>query len=135
MNYRLIAFVFGEICVLMGALMCIPLFMALGYHESHTIAAYGIAIAVCVALGGIGLALRPPKDKRDLRPSSGFAICGLVWIIISLIGAMPYCISGAIPSYVDALFETISGFTTTGSSILTNVEIMPKSLLFWRALT
>ena len=119
----------------MGALMCIPLFLALGYHESHTLAAYGIAIAVCVALGGIGLALRPPKDKRDMRPSSGFAICGLIWIIISLIGAMPYCISGYIPNYLDALFETISGFTTTGATVLTDVEIVPKSLLFWRALT
>ncbi len=135
MNYRLIAFVLGEISLLMGALMCIPMFMALGYSESHTLAAYGIAIAVCVAIGGLGLALRPPKDKRDLRPSSGFAICGLIWIVISLVGALPYCISGYIPNYVDALFETVSGFTTTGASILTNVEIMPKSLLFWRALT
>lgn len=119
----------------MGALLCIPLFMALGYGENHTLAGYGIAIAVCVALGGLGLALRPPKDKRDLRPSSGFAICGLLWVVISLIGAMPYCISGYIPNFMDALFETVSGFTTTGSSILTNVEIIPKSLLFWRALT
>lgn len=115
--------------------MCIPLFMALGYHESHTLAAYGIAIAVCVVLGGIGLALRPPKDKRDVRPSSGFAICGLMWIVISIIGALPYRISGYVPNYIDALFETVSGFSTTGASILTNVEIMPKSLLFWRALT
>lgn len=135
MNYRLIAFVLGEICILMGALMCVPMFMALGYHEEHTLAAYGIAIAICVALGGIGLALRPPKNKRDLRPSSGFAICGLIWIIICIIGALPYRISGYIPNYVDALFETVSGFTTTGSSILTNVEALPKSLLFWRALT
>ena len=135
MNYRLIAFVLGEISILMGVLMCIPMFMALGYRESNTLAAYGIAIAVCVVIGGIGIALRPPKDKRDLRPSSGFAICGLMWIIICLIGALPYRISGYIPNYIDALFETVSGFTTTGATILTNVEAMPKSLLFWRALT
>jgi len=135
MNYRLIALVLGEIALIMGALMCIPLFMALGYGESHTLAGYGIAIAVCVVLGALGLGLRPPKEKRDLRPTSGFAICGIIWVVISLVGALPYCISGYIPNYIDALFETVSGFTTTGSSILTNVEIMPKSLLFWRALT
>ena len=135
MNYRLVALVFGEISLIMGALMCVPMFMALGYGESHTLAAYGIAIAICVVIGGIGLALRPPKDKRDFRPTSGFAMCGVMWIVISLIGALPYCISGYIPNYIDALFETISGFTTTGASILAEVEIMPKSLLFWRSLT
>ncbi len=135
MNYRLIAFVLGEIALIMGAILCIPMFMALGFHENHTLAAYGIAIGVCVLLGGIGLALRPPKDKRDLRPSSGFAICGMLWIVIALIGALPYCISGYIPNYADALFETVSGFTTTGASILSDVEALPKSLLFWRALT
>ena len=135
MNYRLIAFVFGEIAVIMGAIMCIPMFMALGYGENYTVAAFGIAIGVCVAIGGIGLALRPPKNKRDVRPSSGFAICGMLWIVISLLGALPYCISGYIPNFLDALFETISGFTTTGATILTDVEALPKSLLFWRSIT
>jgi len=136
MNYRLIAFVIGEICIIVGALMCIPLFMSLGFKEDPKVAvALAIAIATCIVIGIIGLALRPPKDKRNLRPTSGFAICGMIWIVLALIGAMPYCISGSIPNYVDALFETVSGFTTTGASILTNVEAMPKSLLFWRALT
>lgn len=135
MNYRLIAFVLGEIALIMGAIMCIPMFMALGFGENHTIAAYGIAIAICVVLGGAGIALRPPKNKRDVRASSGFAICGMLWIVIALIGALPYFISGYIPNYIDALFETISGFSTTGASILTNIEALPKSLLFWRSLT
>lgn len=131
----MLAFLFGEICLIVGAIMCVPLFMALGYGEMSTATGFGIAIAVCVALGGIGLALRPPKDKRDIRPSSGFAICGMLWIIIALIGSMPFCISGFIPSYMDALFETVSGLTTTGASILTDVEALPKALLFWRAMT
>ena len=135
MNYRLIIFLFGEICLIVGAIMCIPLFMSIGYGEMSTATGFGIAVAVCVALGGIGLALRPPKDKRDLRPSSGFAICGMLWIVIALIGALPFCISGHIPNYIDALFETVSGFTTTGASILKNVEALPKALLFWRAMT
>lgn len=121
--------------LIVGALMCIPMFMALGYHEDKTILAFGIAIAVAVVLGAVGIFMRPPKEKRNLRPQSGFVMCGLAWILLALIGAMPFRISGAIPHYIDALFETISGFTTTGSSILTEVESMPKSLLFWRALT
>lgn len=143
MNYRLTAYVLGEILVIVGALMCIPMFMALGYHEENTVFAFGITIAVAVVLGAVGIMLRPPKDKRNLRPQSGFVMCGLAWILLALIGAMPFRISGAIPHYIDALFETISGFTTTGSSILTadlvNPEtgyfMLPKSILFWRALT
>ncbi len=135
MNYRLIAFVFGELALIVGALMSVPLFMALGFHEDPAAISFAVTIAVCVALGLIGLALRPPKDKRDLRPSSGFAICGLFWILIAMIGALPFCISKAIPNYIDALFETVSGFTTTGASVIINVEDIPRSLLFWRALT
>ena len=135
MNYRLIVFVFGEIAMIIGALMCVPLFMSFGYHENAAAIGFAVAIGVCVALGILGLALRPPKDKRDLRPSSGFAICGLFWILIAMIGALPFCVSKAIPNYIDALFETVSGFTTTGSSIIPAVEDIPRSLLFWRALT
>ena len=142
MNYRLTAYVLGEILLIVGALMCVPLFMAVGLHEDKTILAFGIAIAIAVALGAVGIILRPPKDKRNLRPQSGFVMCGLAWILLGVIGAIPFRLSGAIPNYIDALFETISGFTTTGSSILTGEMVgpdgyfaLPKSILFWRALT
>ena len=142
MNYRLTAYVLGEILLIVGALMCVPMFMALGYHEDKTVFAFGITIAVAVVLGAIGIIVRPPKDKRNLRPQSGFVMCGLAWILLGVIGAMPFRISGAIPNYINALFETISGFTTTGSSILTSAQVgadgyfmLPKSILFWRALT
>ena len=128
-------FVLGEIAIIIGALMCIPLFMAVGYHEDTTILAFGIAVGVCLVIGIIGIIVRPPNDKRDMRTTSGFAMCGLFWIFIALISAIPFRVSGYIPNYIDALFETISGYTTTGSSILTAVEDLPKSLLFWRALT
>lgn len=128
-------FVLGEIAIIIGALMCIPLFMAIGYHEDTTILAFGIAVGVCLVIGIVGIIVRPPKDKRDMRTTSGFAMCGLFWISIALISAIPFRVSGYIPNYIDALFETISGYTTTGSSILTAVEDLPKSLLFWRALT
>lgn len=135
MNFRLMTFVLGEIAIIIGALMCIPLFMAIGYHEDTTILAFGIAVGVCLVIGIVGIIVRPPKDKRDMRTTSGFAMCGLFWIFIALISAIPFRVSGYIPNYIDALFETISGYTTTGSSILTAVEDLPKSLLFWRALT
>ena len=135
MNFRLMTFVLGEIAIIIGALMCIPLFMAVGLHEDTTILAFGIAVGVCLVIGIVGIIVRPPKDKRDMRTTSGFAMCGLFWISIALISAIPFRVSGYIPNYIDALFETISGYTTTGSSILTAVETLPKSLLFWRAFT
>lgn len=128
-------FVLGEIAIIIGALMCIPLFMAIGMHEDTTILAFGIAVGVCLVIGIVGIIVRPPKDKRDMRSTSGFAMCGLFWIFVALISAIPFRVSGYIPNYIDALFETVSGYTTTGSSILTNVEALPKSLLFWRAFT
>ncbi len=135
MNLRLLAFVLGEIAVIIGALMSIPLFMAIGYGEDTTILGFGIAIGVCLLLGVVGILVRPPKDKRDMRSTSGFAMCALFWIFIALVSAIPFRVSGYIPNYIDALFETVSGYTTTGASILQNVEALPKSLLFWRSLT
>lgn len=135
MNLRLLAFALGEIAIIIGALMSIPLFMSIGYQEDTTILGFGIAIGVCLLLGVVGIIVRPPKDKRDMRSTSGFAMCALFWIFVALVSAIPFRVSGYIPNYIDALFETISGYTTTGSSILTDVEALPKSLLFWRALT
>ena len=135
MNLRLLAFVLGEIAVIIGALMSIPLFMAIGYGEDTTILGFGIAIGACLLLGVVGILVRPPKDKRDMRSTSGFAMCALFWIFIALVSAIPFRVSGYIPHYIDALFETVSGYTTTGASILQNVEALPKSLLLWRSLT
>lgn len=135
MNFRLLAFALGEIAVIIGALMSIPLFMAIGYKEDTTILGFGIAIGVCLLLGVVGIVVRPKKDNRNMRSTSGFAMCALFWIFVALVSAIPFRVSGYIPNYIDALFETISGYTTTGSSILVDVEALPKSLLFWRALT
>ena len=85
---------------------------------------------------GIGQAMRrASKITGDLRAKEGFAIVTFGWLLFSFFGSLPFLFSGAIPSFTDAFFETVSGFTTTGASILTNVEAMPSSLLFWRALT
>ena len=89
-----------------------------------------------ILCGGIGALCvwRKPKDPV-LYAREGFVIVSLSWIMLSLFGAIPFCISGVIPNYVDAVFETVSGFTTTGASILTDVEAMEHGLLFWRSFT
>jgi len=75
------------------------------------------------------------SNENEMRKREGYASVGLCWLVMSLAGALPFYFSGAIPSYIDALFETISGFTTTGSSILANIEAIPRGLLFWRSFT
>ncbi len=136
MNYRLLALIVGEISLVIGTLMCIPLFMSIGYQEdAKVIMSFGIAIGIALFIGIVGILLRPKKENRDMRSSSGFAMCGVLWILVSLLSAIPYRVSGVAPNYMDALFEAVSGYTTTGSSIFRIVEDVPKSLLFWRAMT
>jgi trk system potassium uptake protein TrkH len=135
MNYKLTAYVLAQIMLILGAILLVPFFMAVGYGENSSMLGFGVTIATCAGLGLAGIFLRPKKDQRNMRPSCGMIICGLAWIIIGLVGAMPYTISGFVPSYVDAVFETVSGITTTGSSILTNIEGLSKSLLLWRSLS
>lgn len=129
MNKQMIRYVLGLVLLIEGALL-LPLAVALLYREASWI--YFIAtIGVCLALGGC-MTLRKPQ-RRALFPKDGFVIAALSWIVISLVGALPFCLSGQIPRYIDALFEMISGFTTTGSSILTQVEALDHGMLFWRS--
>lgn len=135
MNYKLTAYVLAQIILIIGAILLVPFFMAVGYGETSSMFGFGVTIATCAVIGIAGVFLRPKKDQRNMRPSCGMIICGLAWIFIGLIGAMPYTLSGFIPSYMDAVFETISGVTTTGSTILRDIEALSKSLLFWRSLS
>lgn len=135
MNYKLTFFILAEIIIILGGILLIPFFIAVGCGETSSMFGFGITIATCAVLGGAGLFLRPQKDKRNMRPSCGMIMCGLAWILIGLIGAMPYALSGFGITYLDAVFETVSGVTTTGSSILTDIEALSKSLLFWRSLS
>lgn len=130
MNKQMIRYVLGLVLLIEGALLLLPLAVALLYREASWI--YFIAtIGVCLALGGC-MTLRKPQ-RRALFPKDGFVIAALSWIVISLVGALPFCLSGQVPRYIDALFEMISGFTTTGSSILTQVETLDHGMLFWRS--
>ena len=133
MNYRMTLYVIGLISLTVAGLMLIPFVMSLAYGETGTPLAFGVTL-IALLLVGIPNLVKKPKN-RSLSARGGFLIVSLAWIYLSLMGALPFCISRSIPNYIDALFETISGFTTTGASILKDIEALPKSILFWRSFT
>lgn len=132
MNYRMIAYCIGRIMMAVAATMAVPMALSVYWGEGQ-FTAYLIPIVIALVLG-LAVSIRPPKNK-SLYSREGMVIVALGWIIISVIGALPFYISGEIPSFVDCFFETVSGFSTTGSTILTDVEAMSKSMLFWRSFT
>lgn len=132
MNYKMVCRLVGRLLMVEAALMLLPLVVSFYYNEnlSHI---YLIVIGILFAAG---MLMNVPKpDSKRIYAREGFVIVALSWIIMSVFGALPFTLSGAIPSYTDAFFETVSGFTTTGASILTDIEAMPNSLLFWRSFT
>lgn len=133
MNYKTVFNIVGKVLVLEAILLLLPLAVSLIYGES-CVAAFLLSMAVALVLGGL-LAFVFRKKAAGFSIRNGFAVVSFTWIGLSLIGALPFVISGEIPSYTDAFFETVSGFTTTGASILTDVEAMSKGLLFWRSFT
>jgi trk system potassium uptake protein TrkH len=117
-----------------AGLMVLPLVVGLVYRESiRTIGSFLIVIAVSVAIG-FAAGIRKPKSMR-FYTKEGLVIASLSWFVLSFFGGLPFVIGGEIPSIIDAFFETASGFTTTGSTILTNIEAMSHSMLFWRSFT
>lgn len=132
MEYRKLGRILGKIMILEGILMLAPLAVSFIYKESfiHKLA-FLIPIAVLVVLGFL---LQMPKPERNnLYQKEGFALTAMVWIIMTLFGAIPFVINGDIPNYVDACFEIMSGFTTTGSSVITDITAVSRSTLFWRS--
>lgn len=132
MNYRMIAYLSGVIILIEAAFMLMPLLVALIYGEVSWWA-FAVTIAAAAALGALLTCLKPVK--RTMYAREGFVITALAWIVISLIGAAPFTLSGQIPFYLDAVFEMVSGFTTTGSSIVPNVEELDRCMNFWRCLS
>ncbi len=109
------------------------LLVSLYHNEFKCVLAFGISIAALLIIGQLMHMLK--TKKRNIFVREGFAIVSLSWIAISLFGALPFFISREIPNFIDCFFETVSGFTTTGSSILSNVEALSKGLLYWRSFT
>ena len=132
MNYSMIFYIIGWILNLEAAFMLPSCLVALIYQESSGWSLVA-AVLLCLLIG-LPLVIRKPKN-RVFYLREGFATTALCWIVLSCVGALPFVLSGYIPNPVDALFETVSGFTTTGASILTDVEALPHCLLFWRSFT
>ncbi|MBQ9757770.1 MAG: TrkH family potassium uptake protein [Clostridia bacterium] len=132
MNYKMISYVLGCVLNIEAAAMVLPFLCAVLYDESAKWV-FLLCAALCMVVG-VPLVLARPKNKT-MFAKEGFVAVALSWITMSIFGALPFVVSGCIPSFVDAIFETASGFTTTGASILNDVEALPKSLLFWRSFT
>ena len=131
MNYRMICRVLGYVLLIIAALMLLPLIAGLCYREN--VLNFVITIGCTAALGFAMSRVKP--RSQDIFARDGFAIVGISWLLMSLLGALPFVISRDIPSYIDAVFETASGFTTTGASILNDIEGLTRSGLFWRSFT
>lgn len=130
MNYSIVLYILGCVLKFESAFLVLPALVGLIYRE-HASVSY-LAVAVLCLILGVLLTHKKPRST-NLYTREGFVAVALSWIIMSIFGAIPFVLTGDIPFYVDALFETISGFTTTGSSILTDVESISKASLFWRS--
>lgn len=131
MNYSIIFYISGWVVLVESMLMLFPGLVALIYGETRNAVVFFSCAAIFFIIGKL-ITIRKPKNNK-FYAREGFAAVSLSWIVLSLIGCIPFLISGEIPSAIDALFEIVSGFTTTGSSVLTDVEALSKSMLFWRS--
>ncbi len=133
MNFRLINKVVGYILLVEAGGLVMPL-LASVYFKEDTWLSFALVAALCAVLGFV-LSRLPSSPKDLMQGRDGYIAVAVAWLGMSAFGAIPYVVSRAIPRYVDAFFETVSGFTTTGASILTDIESLPKGVLFWRAET
>ncbi len=131
MNLRFDAFLLGWLSLLAGAFLCVPLVTALFMGESVT--PYLVALGLAGVTGG-ALVLGFRSAPRKIRPADGFLVVGGAWLVVSLLGAVPYVVAGVL-GLEDAFFESVSGFTTTGSTVIPDVTVVPRALLLWRAMT
>lgn len=131
MNHKLVCKILGLILCIEAACLVLPLLIALADGGGDA-AGFGVTLLLCALTGGLLARLR---TTNRMHARDGFAAVGLSWIVLSAFGALPYCISGAIPHYIDAFFETVSGLTTTGATVLAEIEHLPRGILFWRAET
>ena len=130
MNIAVILFTLGRVIAIESAFMILPGIVSLVYQEGNWWIYF--AVALVGMLAGLLLSVKKPKNMQFFA-KEGFASVGLAWFLISLIGALPPFLSREIPNYIDAVFEMSSGFTTTGATILTDVEAMSHATLFWRS--
>lgn len=135
MNPAQIIKLISLLLIVIAGFMLMPAFIAFVYNEMNVLQSFLITIIVMFSISALMLYLLRHKKVKTLTTRDGFIFVSLIWVIASLSGAIPFYISGTIPSFTNAFFETISGFTTTGASILTDIEALPQSMLFWRSMT
>ena len=132
LHFRTIFKVQGQVLIILGVAMTMPLMTAFIYGESDSVRAFSFVMIPCLILGIFQhFFIKPSKGQLRLR--DGYLIVAISWLVVSAVGAIPMMIDGSIPSYFDGFFEMCSGFTTTGATILKDVEAMPKAVLMWRA--
>ena len=134
MNKRMIGYIIGRILLLEAGLMILPLLISFIYKESFTHNMSYLSVILLLIIVGFLLSFKLPENKV-IYGREGFVIVALSWILLSAFGALPFVLTKEIPSYIDAFFEVVSGFTTTGSSIITNLDPISHSNLFWRSFT
>ena len=132
MNYLMVLKVLGNVIKYEALVMILPLIVSLYYGGGD--ANSFIVTIIIMLVSGILMSLIKPK-KKAFYAKDGFLAVAICWVAISIFGALPFYISGSIPSFVDCIFETVSGFTTTGATILQEVQSLPKGILFWRSFT
>ncbi len=133
MNKRMVINLISKVLFSEALLLLFPMCVSIYYGEKTTAVSFGI-VSLATIIACIPFMIIKPKDTEILA-RDGFLIVSLTWILYSLIGALPFTVSGYVPNYIDAFFEAVSGFTTTGSTILTEIEVLPKGLLMWRSFT
>ena len=131
-HFKSISKMLGALMMLISTAMFLPVFTGIFYAEYNTISAFLVVLIPCFI---VGLLLYKKVDTQSERFNSrdGYLAVSLCWFVAALIGALPLTISGSIPNYIEAFFEMCSGFSTTGSTILTDIESLPKSALLWRS--
>ncbi len=134
MNFKMVFNTIGKVCSIEAVLMILPVITCIIYGERSSLIAFLITMGILVFTGVLLSVLFKPKD-HTIYAREGFSIVALVWLLVSAFGALPFVISKSIPRFVDAFFETVSGFTTTGASILDNVETLSHGMLLWRSFT
>lgn len=132
MNFRMTIYILGILLFFEGVFMAVPTATAAVYHEKE-LPLFAAIAGFCILAGVIITRFKPTNKKLFAR--DGFVIVALSWVVLSLFGALPFYFSGTIPNFVDAMFETVSGFTTTGASILHDLTPVPKCMLMWRSFT
>ena len=132
MNYKVVLKLLGNVIKYELILMLIPLIISFIYRDGDTMS---FVLTIMMVAPITYLLCRIEPGKPDFYAKEGFLIVGISWIVISIVGAIPFVLSGVIPDFVDAFFETVSGFTTTGATVMTNVEGLPRGIMFWRSFT